>query len=209
MKLPNSAHEARPWRIREIARDFTLEDVWALPVFGAHDDFAVLLEHALSFDPADSDSLPTRLLWRIRDLLGSLFDLGRVSEPTETARHTQPTQLPIPGTHETSLAGRLAPDLRHTLGDARVGPALFSPLYRTDTEYAGEISNKTVHAVIHLAWVDQGTGRYQGQMAIYVKPRGTLGKGYMALIRPFRYVIVYPALMRQIERSYALAIAAR
>jgi hypothetical protein len=32
MRLPNAAHEYRPWRIREIVPDFTLEDVWALPV---------------------------------------------------------------------------------------------------------------------------------------------------------------------------------
>ena len=30
-------------------------------------------------------------------------------------------------------------------------------------------------------------------MAVYVRPRGLLGKGYMALIKPFRYLIVYPA----------------
>ena len=74
------------------------------------------------------------------------------------------------------------------------------PLYRTEDEYAAELSNRTVHAVLHLAWADQG-GRYQGQMAVYVKPRGLLGKGYMALIKPFRYLVVYPALMRQIERA--------
>jgi hypothetical protein len=34
MKLPNAVYEARPWRIHEIAPDFTLEDVWALPVHG-------------------------------------------------------------------------------------------------------------------------------------------------------------------------------
>ena len=39
-------------------------------------------------------------------------------------------------------------------------------------------------------------------MAVYVKPRGLFGTGYMALIRPFRYRIVYPALMRQIERAW-------
>ena len=55
---------------------------------------------------------------------------------------------------------------------------------------------------LHLAWVDQGEGRYQGQMAVYVKPRGRLGKGYMALIKPFRHWVVYPALMRQMERTW-------
>jgi hypothetical protein len=39
-------------------------------------------------------------------------------------------------------------------------------------------------------------------MAVYVKPRGRLGKGYMALIRPFRHWVVYPALLRQIERAW-------
>ena len=37
---------------------------------------------------------------------------------------------------------------------------------------------------MHLGWVDQGEGRYQGQMAVYVKPRGRLGEAtwpYQAL----------------------------
>jgi hypothetical protein len=59
-----------------------------------------------------------------------------------------------------------------------------------------------MHGVMHLAWVDQGEGGYQGQMAVYVKPRGPLGKGYMALIKPFRHWVVYPALMRQVERTW-------
>jgi hypothetical protein len=55
---------------------------------------------------------------------------------------------------------------------------------------------------MHIAWVDQGDGRYQGQLAVYVKPRGRLGQGYMALIRPFRHRIVYPALMRQLGQAW-------
>jgi Protein of unknown function (DUF2867) len=39
-------------------------------------------------------------------------------------------------------------------------------------------------------------------MAVYVKPRGLFGKGYMAFIKPFRYLVVYPALMRHIERAW-------
>ena len=84
----------------------------------------------------------------------------------------------------------------------RFGSLPFGPLYRTDTEFAAELSNQTVHGVMHLAWVEQGDGRYQGQMAVYVKPRGRLGQGYMELIKPFRHWIVYPALMRQIERRW-------
>jgi len=39
MRLANAAHESHPWRIREIVPDFTLEDVWALPVHGEAEDF--------------------------------------------------------------------------------------------------------------------------------------------------------------------------
>jgi hypothetical protein len=35
-----------------------------------------------------------------------------------------------------------------------------------------------------------------------VKPNGLLEAAYMAAIRPFRHLIVYPALMQQIERGW-------
>ena len=78
----------------------------------------------------------------------------------------------------------------------------FDPLYKTAREAAAEISNKTVHAMMHLGWVDKGHGDNQGQMAVLVKPRGHFGKVYMDLIKPFRYWVVYPALLRQIERAW-------
>jgi hypothetical protein len=202
MRLPNAAHESGPWRIREIAPDFILEDVWALPVHGQAEDFQALLDLMASSDPASSNSLPTRILWRIRDRLGSLFDLGRISTPAGSGSDDAAGQLTIPGTSETSLAGRLPDDLRNTAADVDFGSLPFVPLYRTDVEFAAELSNRTVHAVMHLAWVAQGEDRYQGQMAVYVKPRGAFGKGYMALIKPFRHWIVYPALMRQTERTW-------
>jgi hypothetical protein len=199
MRLPNAAHESRPWRIREIAPDFTLEDVWALPAHGGADDFQALLELAASLDAAHADSRATRFLWRFRDRLGSWFHLGRISVPIDG---DAAGKLPIPGTNERSLTERLPDDLRNTAADVDFGSLPFAPLYRTDVEFAAEVSNQTVHGVLHLAWVDQGDGRYQGQMAVYVKPRGRFGKGYMALIKPFRYWIVYPALMRQFERAW-------
>jgi len=199
MRLPNSEHEAGPWRIREIASDFTLEDVWALPASGGAEDFPKLLELLVTSDMAEAESLPTRVLWRIRDRLGSWFDLGRISAPVDSDAEGK---LTIPGNDETSLAARLPEDLRGTAADLKFASLPFVSLYRTDVEFAAEISNKTVHGVMHLAWVDQGAGRYQGQMAVYVKPRGLFGKGYMELIKPFRYWIVYPALMRQTERTW-------
>jgi len=182
--------------------DFVLEDAWALPVEGDAEDFQTLIELMASSDPAAAESRATRALWRFRDRLGNWFSLGRISAPTEGGAAGK---LPIPGTDEVSLSERLPDDLRGTAADVSFASLPFVPLYRTDVEFAAEISNQTVHGVMHLAWADRGNGRYQGQMAVYVKPRGLFGKGYMALIKPFRHWIVYPALMRQTERTWQAA----
>ncbi len=207
IRLANAAHESRPWRIRKIVPDFTLEDVWALPVDGGAEDFQALIELMLASDPANVESLPTRVLWSIRDRLGGLFSLGRISAPIGSGGDDAAGELPIPGDDRTSLAGRLPDDLRGTAADLHFASLPFVPLYRSDDEFAAELSNRTVHGVMHLAWVDRGEDRYQGQMAVYVKPRGPLGKGYMALIKPFRHWIVYPALMRQTERVWRARVS--
>jgi hypothetical protein len=59
-----------------------------------------------------------------------------------------------------------------------------------------------MHGVIHLGWVPDGSGGYRGQLAVLVKPNGLPGTGYMAAIRPFRHLIVYPALIRQTGRAW-------
>ena len=39
-------------------------------------------------------------------------------------------------------------------------------------------------------------------MAVLVKPNGLLGHAYMAAIRPFRHVLVYPPMLRHIGREW-------
>jgi hypothetical protein len=55
---------------------------------------------------------------------------------------------------------------------------------------------------MHIGWVPDQTGRYRGQMAVLVKPNGLFGTAYMAAIRPFRHLIVYPAILRDGEREW-------
>jgi hypothetical protein len=197
VRVPRSAHDDQPWRIHEIASDFTVEDVWALPANGSADDFAALVELMSTSDPAHSQSVPTRLLWCARDWLGRRVRLGRVSAPDGA-----PGRLPIPGTDEYSLVTRLPEELQGTATGVHFGALPFAPLYRTDVEFAAEISNPTVHGVLHLGWIERGDSHYQGQMAVLVKPRGRFGHLYMTSIAPFRHLIVYPALLRQIDRSW-------
>jgi hypothetical protein len=190
VRLPNAAHEAHPWVIAQIAADFKLLDVWGLPAQGRLEDFATLLETVASLDRADRGRA-TRALFSLRHRLGGWFGWDDASR-----------RRPIPGRTETTLSARLPDDLRGTATLPDISSTSFTPLYRTETEWAAELSNDTVHAVMHLAWIDQGEGLFRGQMGIYVKPRGRFGATYMALIGPFRHLIVYPALMRQIERAW-------
>jgi hypothetical protein len=194
MRLSNREHESHAWRISEIAPDFRLEDAWELPAQGGADDFAALLEVMASLDPEEAGSCASRALFSIRWRVGGWLGWDDAPGP-----------LPIPDDSESTLRARLPEDLRDTATGLELHSSTarrFTPLYRTDVEWAAELSNRTVHAVMHLAWVEQGEGLYQGQMGVYVKPRGRLGAAYMAAIAPFRHRVVYPALMRQIERAW-------
>jgi hypothetical protein len=101
-----------------------------------------------------------------------------------------------------TLRDRLPADLR----DARPGPDFashpFTSLYLLENEFAAEVANQTMHGILHLGWVRDQTGGYRGQMAVLVKPNGLLGTAYMAAIRPFRHLVVYPEMMQQIERAW-------
>ena len=186
--LPSTAHTSRPWRIHELTPDFRLEDVWALPTPGGPDDFPRLVAMMAAFDPAQSSSAAVRALFAIRWKLGEL--LGWDGPDTGL------------GSRVPTLRDRLPADLR----DAPAGPGSdalpFSTLYLTEDEWAMEIANRTVHGVLHLAWVPDESGGYRGQMAVLVKPNGLLGAAYMAAIGPFRHLIVYPAMLREIEREW-------
>jgi hypothetical protein len=188
MRLPNAAHESRPWRIHELTHDFRLEDVWELPTPGGPDDFPRLVQGIVSGDPSHGSSRVARALFSIRWRLGEL--LGWDGPDTGL------------GSRVPTLRDRLPADLR----DAPSGPAFdalpFTPLYLTDDEFAAEIANRTMHGIMHLGWVPDGTGGYHGQMAVYVKPNGLFGTAYMATIRPFRHLIVYPPILRQIGRTW-------
>lgn len=191
MRLPNAAHERHDWVIARIAPDFRLLDVWALPVEGAREDFDRALEVMLaSFDPADA-GVVTRTLFAVRERLGQWL---RWDDPGKART--------IPGAPERSLRERLPASLRGSAEGLTLRGGGFVPLYRTDGEWAAELSNDTVHGVLHLAWAPRGGDRFGAQLAVYVKTRGRLGDAYLAAIAPFRHLVVYPALIRQVGRAW-------
>jgi hypothetical protein len=188
MRLPNTAHTSMPWRIHEFTRDFRLEDVWALPTPGGPGDFPRLVEAIASGDPDQTPSRAARTLWAIRWKVGELLGWD---DPDAGLGFRVPT-----------LRDRMPVDLR----DAPSGPDFdtlpFTSLYLLEDEWAAEVATRTVHGILNLGWFPDGAGGYRGQMAVLVKPNGRFGTAYMAAIRPFRHLIVYPPMIRLIERQW-------
>jgi hypothetical protein len=177
-----------------------VEDVWALPTPGGPDDLARLVQLVATQDAHDRDYPAVfRALFALRWKLGALFgwdeaDSG-VGERVGSLRDRLPADL---------LEAPRGPDLRAVPGrTATDGPPVFTSVYQTHDEWVAELANKTVHSLMHIGWVpdDAGDG-YHAQMAVLTKPNGWFGKAYMAAIKPFRYALVYPMLLRSIERQW-------
>lgn len=188
MRLSNTAHTSRPWRIHEFTRDFRLEDVWALATPGGRDDFTLLVELIASGDPLRGSPRAARTLWAIRWKIGKLLgwdcpDAGL-------------------GSRVPTLRDKLPADLREAPSGPDFAALPFRSLYLLADEWAAEIANRTMHGIMHVGWVPDRSGGYSGHLAVLVKPNGLLGISYMAAIRPFRHAIVYPVMLRQIELAW-------
>src|SRR5947208_5927006 len=142
MRLPKDAHTSRPWRIHEIARDFRVEDVWALPTPGGPDDFPLLVESMASLDPSRSSSSAVGALVALREKIGELLGWD---DPEDGVGGRVPT-----------LRDRLPAELRDP-PEASFEALPFSLLYVTDDEAAAEIANRTMHGVMHLGWLPDGS----------------------------------------------------
>ncbi|MFD5883463.1 DUF2867 domain-containing protein [Streptomyces yangpuensis] len=188
MRLPSTAHTSRPWRIHEIAGDFRIEDVWALPTPGGPDDLARLVRQ---FAEGTGDPVPSpvgRALFAIRWKLGALLGWDK---PEGGLSSRVPT-----------LRDRLPADLREGERGPDLAAVPFTSVYQTHDEWAAEMANRTMHGVMHIGWVPDGNGGHRGQMTVLVKPNGFLGAAYMLAIKPFRYLGVYPALLRSIGAEW-------
>jgi hypothetical protein len=189
MRLPNAAYTSRPWRIHEIAPDFQVQDVWALPTPGAGPgDFPAMLSALRVAGGLNRNPPLVRLLLAVRWKLGALF--GRDKPEEGFARRGE------------SLCDRLSRDLRQEAAGTAVPNTPSTTVYDPHDESAIELANKTVHTVVHLGWVPADDGACELRMAALVKPNGLFGRLYMAEIGPFRHLIVYPALTWQWERAW-------
>jgi hypothetical protein len=189
MKSSKMAHRALPWRVHTLASDFEVIDVWRFNLRGGQGGFA-------RFVKVFWEGMGEAERWALSRLR---LAIGRVM-----GWDSSPNSLPIPGCTETSVADRLSAADREK-NQAREGEpsqlpaAAVRTVYRFEDEALFELSNDTVHALLHLGQVCGG-----GELAVYVKSRGALTRVYMAAIWPFRHFYIYPRLIACIERQWLL-----
>lgn len=191
VRLPNATQDEQPWLVRDIARDFTLDEVWEFPIQADASKGETFRTFCQMEDAARAEPLsgPAEWLVQFRMLLGKL-GLDRESN-----------QLPIPGCTETTVWERLKPEDRHPVPppDSRFP---FRMVYDRETERLLEFSNGSLHGLLHLSWARKTGTLHSPRMAVYVKTRNRFGQMYMSLIYPFRVLVVYPAIMRASKRRW-------
>jgi len=136
---------------------------------------------------AAAEGLALRDAWAVAIALPAGVPLARWVE----ALRTEPRGLPSRALFALRWAlGRL-------LGLDRGGTG-FVPVYQEPDEILSRITNRTVTAFLHISLVER-----HPRLAVYVRPNGAFGRGYMALIEPFRRWVVYPALLAAGARAAA------
>jgi hypothetical protein len=188
VRLPASEHLAQPWRIHELVPDFRLEDVWEVPVDLDVDDFPRIVAAMAEQHPEQTAGPVVAVLLKVRRALGSLFGWDDAGQGV--------------GARVASLRDRLPADLRDGPRGPEANGFPFEPLYLRSNEFAAEMANSTVQGVMHLGLVETSPGIHRGRMAVLVKPNGRIGRLYMAAIKPIRYGVVYPLMLRAMAKRW-------
>ncbi len=178
-------------RCHAVLSDVPLHDVWAIPLNGGGPGRSIQDARAILFGDRRRLSFAVRGLFALRSALGQAFGW-------DDERHDPPSGSYVNRLAEADRSqSRVAPGTRE-------GP--FRVLYVLGEEALSELRNATVHAFLALA-LTPSPGGYTLYLAIYVKPVSRLTTLYMALIDPFRRLVVYPALGRQAQQRWSRTYA--
>jgi len=184
--------ERLPLRVHTFLAEVPLHDVWFvdLPRWRARvtlDDFLRTANTCL-FAPSSI----VRMLLEIRFFVGRFF--GWDHEPAATAAKTFATRL-------------TDTDRSRSLVAAGTRDGFFRVVYRFENEQLVELINRTVHAAALCALVETATV-YRFYLGVYVRSVSRFTPFYMALIDPFRKMIVYPSLLRSVRARWHQAFGA-
>ena len=175
-----------PLRVHDFLAGVPLHDVWAIEL--PHTRSGITLDE---FSRTANTRVCTlspvaRALLDVRLFVGRL--LGWDSEPAATAWETFATRL-------------TAADRSKSLAPAGTREGLFRVVYRFENEQLLEIINRTVHAAALSALVETANA-YRFYFGVYVRNVSRFTPIYMALIDPFRRLVVYPSLLQTVRAKW-------
>jgi hypothetical protein len=181
-QISRQEFERLPLRVHGFLAGVPLHDVWAVDLPRARS--GITLDEFLRMDSTCllTCSPVVRALLSVRLFVGRVIGLDR--EPAATAWETFTTRL-------------TTADRSESLALAGTRDGLFRVVYRFENEQLLELINRTAHAAALSALVETADG-YRFYFGVYVRNVGRFTPVYMALIDPFRKLVVYPLLLRSV-----------
>ena len=192
MRVSTREFRARDLRVHEILRDVPLEDVWALRLRGGGAGRTVEELRAVFADAMRAAPAPVQALFRLRTALGRCFGWDRSRREWEAETYAR----------RLGAGGRATPAAPATIDASGTPDGRLTVVYRDDAELLSELRNATVHGFLSLS-MRPAPGGYLGYLAVFVRPVSRFTWAYMTAIAPFRRFVVYPALVRGVERAWA------
>ncbi|HEV2491324.1 MAG TPA: DUF2867 domain-containing protein [Candidatus Acidoferrales bacterium] len=185
-RISTQEFERLPLRVHDVLAGVPLHDVWAIDLPRARS--GITLDEFLRKAKASLFSLPplARALLNIRLFVGQLLRWDR--EPASTAWESFATRL-------------TTADRSSSLAPADTCEGLFRVVYRFENEQLLELINRTAHAAALSALVETPNS-YRFYFAVYVCSVSRFTPVYMALIDPFRKLVVYPSLLRTVRATW-------
>jgi len=186
-RITPAEFRARPLRVHALLHDVPLEDAWAIPLPGGGEGRRVEdVRAAVVGGRRDAPSVVGALFW-LRFRIGAVLGWDRRR----------------PGWDAESYVHRLSPEDRaRSLVAPGTPDGSFVLLYRFEDEQLAELRNATVHGFASLS-VRPVPGGYLAYLGVFVRPVHRFTRLYMQAISPFRYFLVYPAIIRKMQRAWA------
>ncbi len=189
MRYPKADFRQLDLQVHSLLTTPRLMDVWAIPLEngGAGRTLQDFLDMAENTRARDVNPLVRGLFW-VRHQLGRLFGWDGAATASQ----------PAPASYVDRIPDELRAASLDEVGLIR-GPVRI--LYRLENELLAEVINATVHAFISFSVFarDDGYVAYLGVYAIYTK---WWTRYYLALIEPFRQFIVYPMLIKTVQKRW-------
>ncbi len=185
-QISTQEFERLPLRVHAFLAGVPLHDVWAIDLPRARS--GITLDELLRTASACllTPSPVVRALLNIRLFVGQLLSWDR--EPAAT-------------TWESFATRMTTADRSRSLVPAGTREGLFRVVYRFENEQLLELINRTAHAAALSALVETANG-YRFYFGVYVRGVSRFTRIYMALIDPFRKLVVYPSLLRTIRAKW-------